>query len=67
MNYREFLQVIEEKLKEEVGENITIMQRETRKNNGVVYKGILFCQEDINISVLIHQVQVRTDRLNLWQ
>lgn len=54
MNYREFLQVIEEKLQEEVGENITIMQRETRKNNGVVYKGILFCQEDINISPTIY-------------
>lgn len=54
MNYREFLQVVEQKLQEEIGENITIMQRETMKNNGVIYKGILFCQKDINISPTIY-------------
>lgn len=54
MNYRDFLQVVERKLQEEVGNNVKVTQRESRKNNGVVYKGLLFCQDDINISPTIY-------------
>lgn len=54
MNYDDFLQVVASKLQKEVDPAIEIMQRDTTKNNGVVYKGFMFSQLDVNVSPTIY-------------
>lgn len=54
MNYEEFCVWVENRLKEQYGEDVQIEIQSVRKNNGVMQEGILIIREDCNVTPTIY-------------
>lgn len=53
MDYDQFIFTVQKKVKEKVGEDVTVSCYEARKNNGTIRRGLSFIREEINISPAI--------------
>lgn len=54
MTYCQFVQEVEEKIKEEVRENLSVSVYTTLKNNGVKRTGLIFSESGLNIAPAIY-------------
>lgn len=54
MNYNQFVQAVESKVKEAVKKNAVVSIHAAEKNNGVCRKGLMIAQKGINISPTIY-------------
>lgn len=54
MTYYQFIQAVETKVKEGIGENVLIGHHTAEKNNGVMKCGIVLAKEGVNISPTIY-------------
>lgn len=54
MTYYQFIQAVEDRMKEAVRDNITVCIHTAEKNNGTVRKGITLTERNINISPTIY-------------
>lgn len=54
MTYKQFVQAVEEKVREEIGAQVSVQIHEAAKNNGTVKTGLLFIEKGVNISPTIY-------------
>ncbi|MCI8561659.1 MAG: hypothetical protein HFH03_11155 [Dorea sp.] len=54
MTYYQFVEAVEERMKEAVREDVAVCIHTAEKNNGTIRKGITLSQKDINISPTIY-------------